>query len=88
MTTTTTEDQTVLEVDDRRRVPLGRIGNKEHRRYLVREEPGGVIILTPAVVLTETELALLRDPQLTELLVRTATDPSSRVKRGRPTPKD
>lgn len=38
----------VLEVDTRRRVTLGKLA--EHNMYIVDVEPGGVITLTPAVV--------------------------------------
>lgn len=32
-------NQIVLELDERRRASLGKIGRPEHRRYLVDEEP-------------------------------------------------
>lgn len=47
----------VIEVDDRRRVSLGKFGR--HNRYLVHEQTDGTLILEPAVVLTEAEVALM-----------------------------
>lgn len=42
-------DETLLELDERRRVSLGRVA--KHRRYLVRTHRDGTIVLTPAAVL-------------------------------------
>lgn len=39
---------TLVELDSRRRVSLGRLGR--HRRYLVREEKDGTLIFEPAVM--------------------------------------
>lgn len=54
----------LLEVDDRRRVSLGKMGRPEHRRYLAAEQPDGTIILTPAVVMTELEARFLANREL------------------------
>lgn len=78
----------VVELDDRRRVSLGKIGRPEHRRYLAHEEPDGTIVFTPAVVMSEAQYQLLANPDLVAQMERTAADPSSRVRRGRPTRKD
>lgn len=56
----TTTKEVVL--DDRRRTSLARIGLKDHDRYLAEERPDGTIILKPAVLVTQTELDLLRNP--------------------------
>lgn len=56
----------VIELDDRRRVSLGRFGR--HDRYLVREQEDGTLILEPAVVLTEAEAAFLANPALVALI--------------------
>ena len=53
---------TLVELDHRRRVSLGRIGR--HSRYLVHEEPDGTIILEPAVVLSETEARFMANTEL------------------------
>lgn len=78
----------VVELDERRRVSLGKIGRPEHRRYLAHEEPDGTIVFTPAVVISEAQYQLLANPDLVAQMERTAADPSSRVRRGRPTRKD
>lgn len=48
---------TLIETDARSRVTLP--GSRSNRRYLVREEPDGTLILEPAVVLSELELRYL-----------------------------
>lgn len=73
----------LIELDERRRASLGKVGRAEHRRYLAREEPNGVIVLTPAVVLTETETRLWGNPELVIEIERTITDPATRVVRSR-----
>ena len=54
----------LIELDSRRRVSLGRVGRAEHTRYLANEQPDGTVILTPAVVMSETEARILSDPVL------------------------
>lgn len=49
-------EQVLIELDDRRRAYLGKVGRTEHRRYLGRTEEDGTIILTPAVVIAERDL--------------------------------
>lgn len=79
---------TLIELDDRRRAPLGKIGRAEHRRYLVDEEPDGTLVLVPAVVMTEMEARLLANPELVGRIEEAIADPSKRVRRGRPSGKD
>lgn len=78
----------MIELDDRRRVSLGRIGKPEHNRYLVEEQADGTLVLIPAVVLTETEYLLLRSPELVASINEVIADPSKRTRRGRPVRKD
>jgi hypothetical protein len=73
----------VLELDERRRASFGRIGNPEHRRYLVDVEPDGTITLTPAVVVAEHELALLRHPEIVARIEESRTNPSRVVRHPR-----
>jgi hypothetical protein len=54
----------VVELDTRRRLSLARIARAEDERYQVDVEPDGTIILTPVVVMTSFEAALLREPAL------------------------
>ena len=77
----------LVELDARRRVALGRIGNPEHDRYLVTEHTDGTLVFTPAVVMTAHEAALLRHPELVEQIEADRADPTraarSRARRPR-----
>lgn len=46
----------LVELDDRRRTSLGKVGRKEHTRYLVEEQADGTLIWRPAMVVPEHEL--------------------------------
>jgi hypothetical protein len=50
---------TMIELDGRSRVTLP---GKAGRRYLVHEEADGVLVLEPAVVISEAERRYLADP--------------------------
>lgn len=76
-------DDILLELDERRRGSLGRIGRKEHRRYLVTEEPDGTIVLTPAVVLSEIEARFLANSDLVERVEANRADPRRLIRRPR-----
>jgi hypothetical protein len=78
----------LIELDERRRVSLGKIGRPEHRRYLAHEEPDGTLVFVPAVVVPESQSRLLANHDLVEQIERTVADPSTRVRRGRPQRKD
>ncbi len=54
----------LIELDNRRRASLGKLGRPEHRRYLATEQPDGTIVLTPAVVMTELEARFLANSAL------------------------
>ena len=69
----------LVELDSRRRVALGRLGQPEHNRYLVTEEPDGTLIFVPAVVMTAHEAALLRHPELVQQIEADRADPSRAV---------
>ena len=69
-----------VELDSRRRVALGRLGNPEHDRYLVTEHPDGTLVFAPAVVMTAHEAALLRHPELVEQIKADQADPSRAVR--------
>lgn len=66
----------LIELDARRRVALGKFGKPEHTRYLVTEHPDGSLLLTPAVVMTVHEAALLRNPELVAQIEEDLADPS------------
>lgn len=46
---------TLIELDSRKRAPLRQLA--QHQRYLVTVDEDGVLIFTPAVVMTEFEAA-------------------------------
>jgi hypothetical protein len=80
--------EVLVELDDRRRVSLGRIGRQEHTRYLVTEEPDGTLVFTPAVVLSELEAKLLANDELVDSILANRADPTRlvpRTRRGRRT---
>jgi hypothetical protein len=71
----------LIELDNRRRATV-RLGR--HSRYLAHEEPDGTLILKPAVVLTEAELALRSNPALVQRIEDAIARPETMVRRGRP----
>ena len=73
----------VLELDERRRASLGKIGRPEHRRYLVTEEPDGTLILVPAVVLSELEARFLANRELVNRVEANRAHPERLVRRRR-----
>lgn len=68
----------MIEVDERRRMSLGKIGR--HSRYLVHEEPDGTLVFEPAVVMTELEARFLANSKL----VAQIEENRARPERGRP----
>ena len=54
-----THEPVLVELDERRRTSLGRVGRKEHTRYLVEEQGDGTLIWRPAVVVPEHELQFM-----------------------------
>ena len=69
---------TLVEVDSRRRISLGQLG--QHSRYLATVDSDGSILLRPAVVITELE-ARLMTPALADRVAANREDPSRLVKR-------
>ena len=78
----------LVEVDDRRRIALGKIGRPQDTRYLATAHPDGTIVLRPAVVMTEAQLRYLANPdviaQVEEGVRQYESDPSSFIRRGIP----
>lgn len=68
----------LLEMDGRGRVSLGKLSDA--RRFLARAEPDGSILLTPAVVMSAHEVALLANHGLVET-IRDARAGRSRIVR-------
>jgi hypothetical protein len=60
----------LIELDERRRASLGRVGRAEHRRYLAHEEPDGTIVFVPAALIPERELIVWENADLRASLFR------------------
>lgn len=72
----------LIELDERRRASLGKVGRPEHRRYLVHEQPDGTIVFTPAVAIPERELIVWENAELRASLFRGLADAAEgKVKR-------
>lgn len=54
------------EADARGRVALGRAGARPGRRYQVRSDADGMIVLTPVVSIPEREMVVWENPRLAE----------------------
>ncbi len=72
------EDQ-LIETDSRGRASLGR----PDRRYLLREESDGTLILEPAVVMTELERRFLANAALQAQIDYARQHPEQRIDRPR-----
>ena len=59
MTTTSME----VELDSRQRLPLAKVIQGSQHRFRVEVQPGGELLLTPLVSISERELAMLRNPE-------------------------
>lgn len=73
---TNDDSRVVLELDGRGRAGLRKLAG-DHRYFFAQVDADGVITLTPAVVMTTTELALARNPELTAQIETALTDPST-----------
>lgn len=81
-----------LVLDARRRTSLARVGRKVDDRYLVDEKEDGTLVLTPATVVSQHELNLLRNPDFLRALqqaesgqiVRRDRQPHQSARRGAP----
>jgi hypothetical protein len=65
------------EADARGRVALGRAGARPGRRYQVRSDHDGVIVLTPVVSIPEREMLVWENPQLAEQVRNALVDVES-----------
>jgi hypothetical protein len=79
----TKEHRSLLEVDSRRRISLGSLA--EHDRYLVEVEEDGVIVLTPAVVMSAAEARLHAAEETARKIDDFLDRPETGVRRTRPT---
>lgn len=65
----------LVQTDSRGRIALGKLGDAG--RYLAWHDPSGRIVLEPAVVRTQTEDRLLRDPEFISRMTEAASEPVS-----------
>lgn len=75
------DEPVLVEVDQRRRVSLGKLVEEGHSRYLATVESDGSIVLRPAVVMTETEAALLQNRDLVDRIIAQRSDTAAYVRR-------
>ncbi len=76
----TTED-VLVELDERRRVYLSKVGRSTDRRYLVRTDPDGTMTFTPATVVPTHVLRLLDHPEIVAAMRHAAEHPETLVRR-------
>ncbi|MGX1772784.1 hypothetical protein ACWIGW_11805 [Nocardia brasiliensis] len=62
------------EADSRGRVALGRAGARPGRRYQVRINSDGVVVLVPVVSIPEREMMVWENPHLAEQIRQGVTD--------------
>ena len=74
----TTDAQILVETDSRSRVVLP---GQPNRRFLLEEQEDGSLLLTPAIVIPESQLEYLTNEELRDLLSRAAASPT--VRRGK-----
>jgi len=77
----TTNEEVLVELDDRRRVYLAKVGDSAHRRYLVRTESDGTMIFTPASVVPSHVLRLLDRPDVLTAIRDAQVHPEQLVRR-------
>jgi hypothetical protein len=71
-------------VDSRGRTSLARVRTTACDRYLATEHADGTIVLTPAVVISQLELAALQDPAVMGAVTAARTGAAARPGRQDP----
>lgn len=77
-------NEVLVELDDRRRVYLAKVGRSSDKRYLVRTEPDGTMIFTPASVVPTHVLRLLDRPDILAAIRHGQEHPEEAVELGLP----
>lgn len=78
---TASTDDVLVELDDRRRVYLTKVGRSADRRYLVRTHEDGTMIFTPATVVPTYVLRLLERPDIQSSIRNADEHPETLVRR-------
>jgi hypothetical protein len=69
----------LVEVDNRKRVSLGAVAREPGTQYMAEVDDDGVIVLTPAVIMSEVEARLLQRPDILAAIERSrSTDGTTR----------
>ena len=71
----------VVSNQQRGRLSLGSLATAE--QYIAHSEPGGIIVLEPATVITETEKKLLQDTALMAAIEQSRQHPETMTRRDR-----
>lgn len=78
---TASTDEVLVELDDRRRVYLAKVGRSTDKRYLVRTHPDGTMIFTPATVVPTYVLRLMERPDVLASIQNAQEHPEQLVRR-------
>lgn len=78
-------EEVLVELDERRRVYLSKVGRSSDRRYLVRTNPDGTMIFTPATVVPTHVLRLLERPDIVAAIRHGQEHPEEAVELELPT---
>lgn len=73
--TSVTTDPILVQTDSRGRVAIGKLSHATS--YLAWADPAGRVVLEPAVIRTEVEDRLLRDPEFITRMTKAASEPAS-----------
>jgi hypothetical protein len=74
-------EEVLVELDDRRRVYLSKVGRSTDRRYLVRTHPDGTMVFTPATVVPTHVLRLMERPDIVASIQSAREHPEQLVRR-------
>jgi hypothetical protein len=74
-------DEVLVELDERRRVYLSKVGRSTDRRYLVRTHRDGTMVFTPASVVPTHVLRLLGRPDVLAAMRHADEHPEELVRR-------
>jgi hypothetical protein len=74
-------EEVLVELDERRRVYLSKVGRSTDRRYLVRTHPDGTMVFTPATVVPTHVLRLMERPDIVASIQNAQEHPEQLVRR-------
>jgi hypothetical protein len=78
-------EEVLVELDERRRVYLSKVGRSSDKRYLVRTNPDGTMVFTPATVVPTHVLRLLERPDVVAAIRHGQEHPEEAVELALPT---